>query len=278
MAGPRLSFSTAALFPRDSAECLALVARAGFDCAELMPQCFADAGEGFAARAERAGLPVGSVHYPLAMFSMLYNAHPGMAAEARAFGRGLVRLCSRLGAGVLVIHPHEPVSDAAQRAALESPVVDNIADLAEACEAAGVTLAMENNPKGPGRDPASLLAYIGSLAGRARLAPMVDTTEASEAGVDSARFIAEASPVHLHLSDHRGERKHLPAGEGAIDWAAVAASLRGYRGMYVLEPSYRYYLGEVEERLESARAFAARLAAAAGAAKAGTARPAEGAS
>jgi sugar phosphate isomerase/epimerase len=226
-----------------------------------MPQCFADAGDGFAARAERSGARVGSVHYPLAMFSMLYNAHGGMCAEARDFGRRLVRLCARLGASVLVIHPHEPARDPAFRDRLEAPIVDNIVDLAEACEAAGVTLAMENNPKGPGRDPASLIAYIGSFAGRAKISPMVDTTEACEASVDPAAFIAAVRPVHLHLSDYSGETKHLPAGEGAIDWAAVAASLSGYgyAGLCTLEPSYRHYLVDPELKLEAALAFVSGL-------------------
>lgn len=260
MAKPKCSFSTAALFPRDSADCLGLIARAGFGYAELMPQCFADADEPFAARAERAGVQVGSVHYPLAMFSMLYNASGGMCAEARDFGRRLVRLCSRLGASVLVIHPHEPAKDPSFRDRLEAPIVDNIVDLAEACDSAGVTLAMENNPKGPGRDPESLIAYIASFSGRAKMSPMVDTTEASEAFVGPAAFIAAVHPVHLHLSDHQGEAKHLPAGEGEIDWAAVRRSLAGYEGLYTLEPSYRHYLVDPEAKLEKALAFVSRLA------------------
>jgi len=256
----RYSFSTAALFPRDSAESLGLIARAGFGCAELMPQCFADADDDFAVRAERSGMAVGSVHYPLAMFSMLYNAHPGMCAEARVFGRRLVRLCSRLGASVLVIHPHERADEAEFRASLEAPILDNIVDLAESCDAAGVTLAMENNPKGPGRDPGSLLAYIASFAGRAKLAPMVDTTEACEASVDPAAFIEAVHPVHVHLSDYAGAAKHLPAGEGAIDWSSVRRSLAGYEGIYTLEPSYRHYLVEPERKLEAALAFVRDLA------------------
>jgi sugar phosphate isomerase/epimerase len=260
MAEPQCSFSTAALYPRDSADSLSLIARAGFGCAELMPQCFADAGDAFAARAGGTGVRIGSVHYPLAMFGMLYNAHSGMCAEARGFGRRLVRLCTRLGASVLVIHPHDPPKDPASRGTLEAPIVDTIVDLAEACCAAGVTLAMENCPKGPGRDPASLLAYLAFFAGRARIFPMVDTTEAVEASVDPAVFIAAVHPVHVHLSDHAGEAKHLPAGEGSIDWTAVRRSLAGYRGLYTLEPSYRHYLVDPEPKLERALAFVARLA------------------
>ena len=255
----RLSFSTAALFPRDSIESLRLIGEAGFEYAELMPQCFSDIGDGFVARAEGCGVRVGSIHYPLAMFSMLYNAHEGMCADARAFGRRLVLQAARLGATVIVIHPHEPVKEAQYQGLLEAPIVDNIVDLAEACEKAGVRLAMENNPKGPGYSPESLLAYIASFAGRARLFPMVDSTEACEAFQDPVDFIRKVGPIHVHLSDHAGERKHLPAGEGEVDWAGVRESLADFEGLYTLEPSYRYYLEDAALRLERARLFLSSL-------------------
>jgi len=255
----KCSFSTAALFPRDSAESLKLIGKAGFEFAELMPQCFSDVSDEFASRAEKCGVRVGSVHYPLAMFSMLYNAHGGMCVDARDFGRRLVRLCARLGASVLVIHPHEPIQDPQLKALLETPIIDSIVDLAAACEKAGIRLAMENNPKGPGRSPDSLLLYIASFSGRANLVPMVDTTEACEAGEDPVAFIVRTRPAHMHMSDHSGEKKHLPAGEGEIKWNEIRDALRDYDGLYTLEPSYRYYLAEPEERLVKAHDFISRL-------------------
>ena len=164
----KYSFSTAALYPRSAAESLRLIRDAGFSHAELMPQCFSEARETFALDAEKCGIHVASVHYPLAMFSMLYNAGEGMTAEARSFGTGLVRLCSRLGAEVLVVHPHEPQKDPALRLLLEEPIRRNLQLLGEACEAAGLTLAIENNPKGPGRTPlrpALLYRFPGSGTG-----------------------------------------------------------------------------------------------------------------
>lgn len=252
---PKYSFSTAALFPRDSVDSLKLVGKAGFEYAELMPQCFADSSDAFAIRAERAGVKVGSVHYPLAMFSMLYNAYGGMCVETRDFGRKLVGLCSRLGASVLVIHPHEHVKEAQYRSILEDPIVENIVDLSEACEAAGVVLVVENSPNGPGATATGLLSYIAGFGGRAKLKPMVDTTEACEASQNPAEFIRDVQPFHLHLSDHAGEKKHIPAGEGEVDWKSVKASLKGYGGLYTLEPSYRWYLDDASQKLEKAHAF-----------------------
>ena len=200
----KFSFSTAALFPRTAAESLRLIAGAGFSHAELMPQCFAEADERFASQAEKCGIHVASIHYPLAMFSMLYNAGDSMVGEARRFGDGLVRLCRALDAKVLVVHPHEPAKDPARAALLEAPIVRNLKALGEACAAAGVTLAIENSPKGPGRTPAGLLAYVEALGASPTSAPMVDTTEACEADEDPVAFIAAVRPCHTHLSDHAG--------------------------------------------------------------------------
>jgi sugar phosphate isomerase/epimerase len=257
----KYSFSTAALFPRSAAESLRLIAGAGFSHAELMPQCFAEAEERFASRAEKCGIHVASIHYPLAMFPMLYNAGESMVGEARRFGEGLVRLCRALDAKVLVIHPHEPAKDQAHAALLEAPVVGNLRALGEACAAAGLTLAIENSPKGPGRGPAGLLAYVDALGAGPASAPMVDTTEACEADEDPVAFIAKVRPCHTHLSDHAGEQKHIPAGEGAIDWRGVRDALRGcgYSGYYTLEPVYRHYLDRPEAALEKAYAFISGL-------------------
>ena len=64
-----------------------------------------------------------------------------------------------------------------------------------------------------------------------------------------------------HLSDHAGEQKHIPAGEGAIDWRGVRDALRGcgYSGYYTLEPVYRHYLDRPEAALEKAYAFISGL-------------------
>ncbi len=256
----KYSFSTAALYPRSAAESLRLIAGAGFLHAELMPQCFADASESFALKAERSKIHVASVHYPLAMFSMLYNASPGMISEERAFAKGLVRLCAALRAEVLVIHPHDIQTEVQLKSSIEQPIRGNILHLAEQCDKAKIVLAVENSPKGAGRTPEGLLEYIESL-GDSSIRPIVDTTEACEADLDPAEFILKANPVHLHLSDHSGEKKHLPAGEGDTDWQAVknALKIKGYVGYYTLEPVYRYYLAEPEEKLALAYDFVSEL-------------------
>lgn len=252
----RFSFSTGALYPLPSADALTRIGGAGFRYAELMPQAFSDVSEHFGREALRAGVHVASIHYPLAMFSMLYNAHPAMAEDGRKFSRQLVAMGRQLSTEVLVIHPHNPVPPE-QYELLERPVTETLHQLAELCADAGIRLVVENSPNGPGRTPDSLLSYINKTFGVAA-GVIVDTTEAREAGLNPAAFIREARPEHLHLSDFGGEKKHLPPGEGEIDWAAVkeAAESYGYAGLYTIEPSWRHYTEDIGPRLQKAFRFA----------------------
>lgn len=252
----RYSFSTGALYPLESEDALRRIKNAGFDNAELMPQALSDASEAATKKFERTGIRIASIHYPLAMFGMLYTAHRTMRDDGRRFTRELLAMGRRMGTAVLVVHPHTPAVPGYE-ALLEQPVIDNLRYLADTCADFGVTLAMENSPK-TCATAEQLLAYVASF-GPINMQPMVDTTEVCEAGGDPVAFLRALRPCHLHLSDFAGERKHLPAGEGAIDWAGVKAALEGYTGFYTLEPAYRYYLEDIDARLRRAYAFIAGL-------------------
>lgn len=254
----KYAFSTAALYPLASDNALNLIGKAGFRYAELMPQAFSDVSDDFATRALKTGVQVCSIHYPLAMFGMLYTSHPDMIEDGRKFSRDLVKLCSRLGAAILVVHPHVP-SSPQYRAILDEPVIKNLVYVADLCREYNITLAMENSPKGSGNTGEGLLNYVASFGGHPAIHPMVDTTEACEAFQDPVEFIKTVRPVHMHLSDHKDEKRHLPAGQGIIDWNAVKEALNGYDGFYTLEPSYRFYLEDAENRLKSAYQFISSL-------------------
>ncbi len=254
----KYAFSTAALYPLSSENALELIGGAGFRYAELMPQAFSDVTDDFALCALKTGVEVCSVHYPLTMFAMLYTAHPAMSADGRKFSRDLVTLCSRLGAAIIVIHPHNPPSPQHCKI-LEKPVIENMVYLADLCAEKNITLAMENNPKGPGSSGEALLKYIESFGGHTAIKPMVDTTEACEASQDPVEFIRIVKPMHIHLSDFKDSSKHLPAGQGDIDWDELIKTLGNYHGYYTLEPSYRYYLEDIENRLRDAYRFISRL-------------------
>lgn len=248
----QFSFSTAALYPLETADALRLIGQAGFPNAELMPQCLSDASEKSTLAFEQTGVRIASIHFPLAFFPMLYTPHRSMRDDGRAWTQQLLRLGGRLGTRVLVVHPHEP-NKRGNAALLDAPVIDNLRWLADACQRHGILLAMENSPK-TCATPEQLRDYVAML-GHENIRPMTDTTEVCEAGGDPAAFLAALPPCHLHLSDFAGSAKHLPAGEGAIDWAAVRAALPAYAGLYTLEPAYRYYLDGIEAKLRAGHAF-----------------------
>jgi sugar phosphate isomerase/epimerase len=255
----RVSFSTAALYPRGSEDSLALIARAGFTNAELMPQCMADTRPAFA-RSTKGIVRVASIHYPLAFFSMFYNPHPGMVAEARAMNRDIVASAEIFGSEAIVIHAHSP-GDPARRDTLEKPILDNMLDLAALAESKGVVVALENNPKTAAGSAENLLACVKAL-GHPSIRPMVDVTESFEAGIDPVDFLAKVNPCHLHLSDYRAGEKHIPAGEGEMDWKGIASTIKAwcYKGLWTLEPMWKHYFDEPAAALAKAKAFAETLA------------------
>jgi sugar phosphate isomerase/epimerase len=257
MGKDRIAFSTAALYPLESEDALALIGEAGFPKAELMPQAFRDVSDAAALAYEKTGVSISSIHYPLAMFAMLYTAHSSMSAEGRDFSAKLVSLASRMGTEYLVIHPADGYSGGIKEM-MERGAEKNIRFLADLCHSKGITVAMENYPSGAGRQAETLDAYTASW-NIPNMKPMVDTTEVMEGGENPIEFIRamKEAPCHLHISDFGGGKKHLPMGEGEIDWKEFFSALRekNYRGYYTLEPSYRYYLGDRKSILEKGRRF-----------------------
>lgn len=251
MQNNRYSFSTGALFPLESEDALRLIGDAGFGNAELMPQAFGDIADEAVKRYDGCNVHIASIHYPLALFSMLYSAHRSMSEEGRRYAAGLIRFARRMGTEFIVIHPTYAY-EGDMKEILEPRILGNIRFLYDLCEKNGITLAMENYPVGVGRYPESLEQYIRSLD-MPGMKPMVDTTEVIEGGGDPVDFIGKLSvtPCHLHLSDYKEGRKHLPPGSGSIHWEQVFAVLRerDYHGYYTLEPSYRYYLKEIARNL-----------------------------
>ena len=242
----RYSFSTAALFPLETEDALALIGQAGFSCAEIMPQAYSDASEKNTLKYEKTGVRVASIHYPLVMFGFLYNSHKTMIQDGREFSRALIKMGARLGTEVLVTHPHKSDIPGYEEL-LEKPIIENLRWLAEECRNAGLVMAMENSAKSCATAK-QLLDYIGML-GHENIKPMVDIVHASEAGEDPVDFLKQVKPRHLHLSDYRSGVMHLPPGEGDADWPGIKRALEGYTGYYTVEPSRKHYMIETPARL-----------------------------
>ena len=70
----KVAFSTGALYLLETTDGLAHLKKAGFEHAELMPQCYSDLSLDTLKKIEEIGIHISSIHYPLAFFSLLYNA------------------------------------------------------------------------------------------------------------------------------------------------------------------------------------------------------------
>jgi len=240
------SFSTAALFPLETEEALVLIKQAGFAYAEMMPQAYSDVTEKSTLKFEKTGMPVASVHFPLVMFGFLYTPHRTMMQDGRDFSRALIKMGSRLGAKILVTHPHKP-DVPGYRDILEEPILENLRWLAGQCQNAGIVMAMENSAK-TCATVEQLTGYIDIL-GHENIKPMVDIDHVHEAGGDPVDFLRRVCPCHLHLSDFKQEITHLPLGEGEADWPGIRGALEGYSGFYTVEPSKKYYLKDTAVKL-----------------------------
>jgi hypothetical protein len=110
---------------------------------------------------------------------------------------------------------------------------------------------MENYPTGVGQRPETLERYIRSL-NLPDMKPWWIPRRSSRAeGTRWSFFRTDRGSCHLHLSDYKDGKKHLPIGQGTISWGKVFAVLKekGYSGYYTLEPAYRYYLKDIPSRL-----------------------------
>lgn len=250
----RISFSTAGLYPRDTLESIKLLKNMGYYEVEIMPQCKYEITKEFAKKVSNEGIHVSSYHFPLVLFSTFYNQYFGMVEESKEMCKELAQSGNMLGTEFIVIHP--PYNGKYEDKVLRETVINNIRYLAEVCADQGIKVALENNPDSKAKSPEGLLKEIKTI-NHANVYPMVDTTESYEAGVDPVEFINKVDPKHMHLSDYKGESKHILPGFGEFDWEDIVESLKkfNYNGCYVIEPSYRYMTDDVCDKLANLKTF-----------------------
>lgn len=260
-----IAFSTAALFPRPTLAALKLIEACGFPFAELMPQCRRETRPSFARMRRWRELEVGiwSVHFPLVFFSTFYNPYGGMQREAAALIDDVVEMSAALRAKVIVIHPpHDLAEDIKE--IFQRPIIRNLQRLCDKAAEHEIVVAIENSPSSQCKSPTGMLEFLSTLA-HTNAHPMLDTTEAVEAGYDPSDFLSVINPVHLHLSDHSATAAHLPVGEGLIAWEKTFESLhvKNYSGCLVIEPAYRYFLlqkqKQVVEKMRKMKEFITNL-------------------
>ncbi|MDN5359816.1 MAG: hypothetical protein PWQ84_879 [Thermotogaceae bacterium] len=251
----RISFSTAALYPRLSIDALKLLSDCGLKEAELMPQCYYETTVNFAKEVSNLNIKVSSIHFPLCLFSVLYNPYPGMVQEAKELIDNLIQAGSIMGTEIVVIHPF-PKMEEVKHALFLQPVKENFRYLASKAQEKGITIALENNPNSLGKTPEGLNKEVTDIA-HDNIKPMVDTTEAWEAGIEPEPFISKTKPIHLHLSDYKGDRKHLSLGKGDGDWKNIIKTIQSldYKGIYVIEPAYKFYLEDAKHKIVQDKIF-----------------------
>lgn len=171
----------------------------------------------------------------IGLASASYHADREPLAERAANQERAIRVTRWLGADILVLNAEKSTDQPRQWAAH----VEHLGRLCRVAEAEGVTLAIEPEPLlviGGSLDMVEMMKAVGSP----RLRVNLDVGHAQVTDDDVAATIRQlgSAIVHLHLEDIKDRvHKHLPFGEGDIDFVAIRQALEeiGYQGPYVVD-------------------------------------------
>jgi sugar phosphate isomerase/epimerase len=238
---PDVGISTAAFYPGYLTEdALTAIARLGFRVVEIFLQAEEEYTPGFGAvlqqRCCELGLEVHSLHLYATYFD-LWAPYPRMAREVRARFRRLLEVAAMVDAEALTWH--------GLRYGLENPrLIDAFFESAiwagEEALAAGVTLCIENVSWCYLRTPEQVRAIRDADL---PVAFTFDSFQACESDVEPAVLVRAMQDrlITVHLSDYRADGpRHLPPGEGDLDWPALLRALQAaeYAGPLILEPAH----------------------------------------
>lgn len=231
--------STGTLYPHQhTEEAVETLARLGFPTIEVVLQTAGEYEPGFvrdlAARVRAGGTAVASVHTFTALHP-LFDPYPRRREEGRRALLRAIDAAVTLDARVLIWHG--PTRRELPEGITSERLRAVLADLGEEAAGAGVTLSLENVSWCLVRDASSVRVVRGWGV---PVGFTFDPFQAAEAGVDGGELIdaMRGALVNVHLSDHApGGRRHLPVGEGTIDWRNLLSRLRaiGYTGPLILE-------------------------------------------
>ncbi len=231
---PRFGFRTGS-FPNGTTEQAASeLAQLGYDCLEVcleMPDMSPISVDQARCAAllrhcERIGIEVASVSY---------HGDREPPADRMANQERAIQVTAWLGAAILVMNAERTVDRVRQWAGH----VDLYRRLCKTADGLGVVLAVEPEPLlvvDNSRDMVAMMKAVGSP----RLRVNLDIGHAMVTDPDPAESIRllGSAIVHLHLEDIKGRvHRHLPLGEGDIDFTAVRRALAEihYQGPYVVD-------------------------------------------
>jgi L-ribulose-5-phosphate 3-epimerase len=230
-----LAGHTGSYYSYSTDEALAGIAAAGFRHVEL--SAVPGNTDHVDVHADPAGIRAKLEHHGLQVVSV--SGHSNLTTpEGLEYGLAVVRWAERFGVPIVntAVGGHAPDVDES-----ESAFLANIGTLADAAEAAGLTIALEihGDLMASGERSRPLLDKIDHPA----VAVNYDTANveyyAGTSAVDDLPSIADRV-AHVHLKDARGGQGNwdFPAvGEGHVDFERVVGILRdaGYDGPYSVE-------------------------------------------
>lgn len=204
--------------------------------------------------------------------------NPGHLSESMSQLKETIRLCRRIGAGVVVVHPgtspvvtfhteHNLNPKYTPTALVQAAVERYKKSLLEAsiyAESHDVILAVESF----GHEVNSIQSTIEDLAdwvdgiGKPSLRVALDTGHAFlTGGLQRAVGVLGPRICHVHLSDGNSTGScDLELGTGEIDWASIAQFLKSFDGMLSLEVLVR---DNIEAAVLRSKMFLSKLLAAA---------------
>ena len=243
----RLGVSSGAFFPHTATENVPFAAaRLGITSIELMLQTASEYDPAFiaqvAANAHAAGVTVHSLH-SMSNLHPLLDPYHRRAADARALFQHAIEATAALGAEVLVWHG--PLrKDVATDDGWER-FIALTHELAKACGAAGITLAIENVSRcalAQVRHVVRFATRLAEIGTQREIGFVFDPFQAAEAGANPFMMLAAMGNriVNVHVSDYRANdpsARHLLPGDGTLPWSALlrAVAGSGYAGPLMIE-------------------------------------------
>jgi len=233
-----IGLSTGALFPDYHTEdALTVAAEYGFPVVEVYIQTHGEYTPPFVTelkgRMDHFGITAHSVHNDVRHFD-LWSPYRRRAAESYALFERLIDLAAELGAKAITWH--------GMREKLDDPAAfdrftETAWSLGARAQQAGITLTIENVS----------WCYLRRVEHIQRIReanlPLgftFDPFQAAEAAQNPPDIIRAMGDrlTTVHLSDFgNGESRHLPLGDGIIDWPAVFCALAevSYKGPLIIE-------------------------------------------
>jgi deoxyribonuclease-4 len=235
-----IGLSTGALFPDYLTEdALAVASQFGFDTVEIYLQTPGEYHSAFVRKVKQSlnhtGLTAHSLHNDTRHFD-LWSPYSRRAAEGRDLFKRLIEIAVELGAQALTWHGLAAKIDDEDAIAR---FVESAYDLGEQAQQAGVILTVENVS----------WCYLRRVDHVQHLRDLpigftFDPFQAAESGENSVELIHSMGDrlTTVHLSDYgTGVIRHLPVGQGNLDWAGLfwALSEIHYTGPLIIESPYR---------------------------------------